>query len=145
MENIVHDQRAPAPVFTPEAIAAFWERNPCGGDFVEFRGEYKQFFEEYDRFRYEQLPYILDLLDRMNLSGKEVLEIGTGQGADAQQIIERGGHYTGVDITEESIRRLRTRFEAFDLPYRDLIVQNAEHLTLPDASFDIVYSNSTLR
>lgn len=127
--------------FAPEEIAAFWEQNPCGGDFVEFHGEYKRFFEEYDAFRYRELPYILPLLDRMNLRGKEVLEIGTGQGADAQQIIQRGGHYTGVDITEESIRRLRTRFEAFNLPYRNLFVENAEKLSLPDEAFDIVYSN----
>ena len=132
------------PGFTHEEIAAFWEKNPCGGDFVEFSGEFRQFFLAYDAFRYAQLPYIIDLLDRMDLCGRELLEIGTGQGADAQQIIQRGATYTGVDLTEESINRLRTRFNLFDLTYKELRVENAEELSLPDESFDIVYSNGVL-
>lgn len=144
MQSAVKEQEKTSSDFTSEEIAAFWEENPCGGDFIEFKGEFRNFFLEYDAFRFAQLPYIIDLLDRMDVRGKEVLEIGTGQGADAQQIIERGGIYTGVDLTEESISRLRTRFDLFNLPYKELRVENAEHLSLPDESFDIVYSNGVL-
>jgi ubiquinone/menaquinone biosynthesis C-methylase UbiE len=129
--------------FTPEEIAAFWESNPCGSDFVEFKG-FEQYFIDYDSFRYAQLPYILDMLDRMDLQRKMVLEIGPGQGSDARQIIERGAIYTGVDLTEESIRRVRTRFELSNIEYRELRVENAEHLTSPDDSFDLVYSEGVL-
>lgn len=129
--------------FTAEEIAGFWERNPCGSHFVEFR-EFERFFLDYDAFRYAQLPYLLDLFARLDLRGKKVLEIGPGQGADAQQIIERDAIYTGVDLTEESIRRLHMRFELFNLPYENLLVENAEALTLPNESFDIVYSNGVL-
>lgn len=129
--------------FSAEEIAGFWENNPCGSDFVEFK-EFERFFLDYDAFRYMQLPYLLQLLDRLDLRGKKVLEIGPGQGADAQQIIERGGVYTGVDLTEESIRRLCKRFELFNLPYDNLLVQNAEELNLPSEHFDIVYSNGVL-
>jgi ubiquinone/menaquinone biosynthesis C-methylase UbiE len=144
MQSAMKLQEKTPAEFTPEEIAAFWEKNPCGGDFVEFKGEFRTFFLEYDAFRFAQLPYIIDLLDRMDVSGKEVLEIGTGQGADAQQIIERGGIYTGVDLTEESIRRLRIRFDLSLLPYEELRVENAEELSLPDQSFDIVYSHGVL-
>ncbi len=131
------------PAFTPERIAEFWESNPCGSDFVHFTN-FKRFFLEYDSFRYAQLPHITSLLDQVELKGKKVLEIGPGQGADAQQIIQRGADYTGLDLTEESIRRVRTRFELLNLPYEELRVENAEELTSPDNSFDIVYSHGVM-
>jgi ubiquinone/menaquinone biosynthesis C-methylase UbiE len=133
-----------AKTVTPEDVAAFYEENPCGGQFVQWNGDFRQFFKDYDEFRYRHEPHLLTVLNSTDLRGKEVLEIGTGQGADAQKIIEKGGHYTGVDLTEESIRRLTTRFSLFGLPYRVLHRMNAEELTLPDESFDVVYSNGVL-
>ncbi len=129
---------------TPEDVAAFYEENPCGGQFVEWTGDWGQFFRDYDAFRYSHESHLLTVLGQMDVKGKEVLEIGTGQGADAQKIIEKGGHYTGVDLTGESIKRLQTRFELHGLPYRALHRMNAEELTLPDESFDFVYSNGVL-
>ena len=132
---------------SPEEIAAFWEKNLPGNDFIELReNDYRQFFLEYDAFRYKpgHLDYILEQLDGLDLKDKEVLEIGTGQGSDAQKIIERGGIYTGIDFTQESIRRLSMRFELFGLPYKDLFVMNAEELMFPDESFDVIYSNGVL-
>jgi ubiquinone/menaquinone biosynthesis C-methylase UbiE len=130
--------------FTSEEIAAFWEKNPVYNDFIRPTGDLRKFFEVYDAHRFRDVQYILELLDSIDFKGKEVLEIGTGQGADAQQIIKRGGVYTGVDITEESIKRLTTRFKLFGLPYKGLHVMNAEHLTFPNESFDIVYSIGVL-
>jgi ubiquinone/menaquinone biosynthesis C-methylase UbiE len=129
---------------TPEDVAAFYEENPCGGQFVEWTGDWSQFFRDYDAFRYRHEPHLLTVMKQMDVNGKEVLEIGTGQGADAQKIIEKGGRYTGVDLTEESIKRLKTRFELYGLPYRSLFRMNAEELTLQDESFDVVYSNGVL-
>jgi ubiquinone/menaquinone biosynthesis C-methylase UbiE len=142
--NTHGENAAAVKAFTPEEIAAFWEKNPCGSDFVDFRGDFERFFKEYDAYRYRHVEYILPLLDSLNVENKDVLEIGLGQGADAQQLAMRGGRYSGIDLTDESVRRVRMRFKIFNLPYKSIDIMNAEEMTLPDESVDLVYSNGVL-
>lgn len=130
-------------------ISDFWQQNPCGAALVgdltdEERLAYAEFFERYDRYRYEKEPHILTNLDRTDWKGKRVLEIGLGQGADGEQLIRRGAVYSGVDLTEESVKRVRMRFDLKELAYDT--VQQASVVSLPfqDHSFDIVYSHGVL-
>ena len=130
-------------------INNFWQHNPCGaalvGDLTEdVRQEYVEFFDRYDKYRYSKEAHILTNLDRVDFSGKRILEIGLGQGADAEHLIRRGAIYTGVDLTEESARRVRLRFEIKGLEFED--VRQASVLSLPfdDDSFDIVFSHGVL-
>jgi SAM-dependent methyltransferase len=73
-----------------------------------------------------------------------VLEIGLGLGADSEQIIRRGGRWTGIDLTAESVDRVRTRLVLRNLPY-DAVTQGSV-LALPfaDNSFDVVFSHGVL-
>lgn len=130
-------------------ISDFWQQNPCGASLVgdltdEERQAYAEFFDRYDGFRYSTELHILANLDAIDLKGKRVLEIGLGQGADSEQLIRRGAIYTGVDLTEESVKRVRIRFDLKGLAYDR--VQQASVLSLPfeDDSFDIVYSHGVL-
>jgi SAM-dependent methyltransferase len=130
-------------------IKDFWQRHPCGAELVgdlnnETRQEYDDFFHRYDEFRYTKEPHILKNLDSIDFEGKCVLEIGLGQGADAEQIVKRGGVYSGVDLTDESVKRVRMRFELRGLPFERLEQANALQLPFDDNSFDIVYSHGVL-
>jgi SAM-dependent methyltransferase len=129
--------------FSAESIARFWNDHPCGADYVD-EGDWRRFFQSYDAFRYRVEPHIPEELARTDFAGRRVLEIGLGQGADAQRIIEAGGRYTGVDITEESVRRVAERARLFGLPLDGLHVMNAERLDFPDDHFDIVYSHGVI-
>ncbi len=131
-------------------IKDFWQTHPCGAELVgdlndETRVEYEEFFRRYDNFRYSLEEHILKNLDRIAFAGKRVLEIGLGQGADAEQIELRGGLYNGVDLTEESVKRVRMRFELNGRKGIERIEQ-ASALALPfdDDSFDIVFSHGVL-
>lgn len=130
-------------------IKDFWQNHPCGADLVgdlsdKSRDEYEKFFDRYDRFRYTKEAHILKNLDRIDLSGKKVLEIGLGQGSDAEQIVKRGGEYSGVDLTEESVKRVRMRFELHGLPFGAIERASALELPFEDSSYDIVYSHGVL-
>lgn len=131
-------------------IKDFWNAHPCGAELVgdltdETRKEYEDFFERYDRYRYETEAHILKNLDRIDWKGKRVLEIGLGQGADAEQINSRGGIYNGVDLTDESVKRVRMRFALKGCSGFERIEQ-ASALSLPfdDNYFDIVFSHGVL-
>lgn len=78
--------------FSTEKIAEFWEKNPCGSTFIKTQFKWKDFFIEYDKFKYSVEPHILHELSKIDFNNKKVLEIGLGQGAEAQTIIEGGGY-----------------------------------------------------
>jgi SAM-dependent methyltransferase len=130
-------------------IASFWQANTCGdfqmGGLEErYGGDFARFFAEYDAFRYRREKHILGCLDRAQCSGKKVLEIGLGQGADSEQIIRRGGHWSGLDLTPASVARVRERMRLHNLPYDELKVGSVLEIPYRDNSFDMVYSFGVL-
>jgi ubiquinone/menaquinone biosynthesis C-methylase UbiE len=124
-------------------IKYFWENNPCGSDFVE-KNDWEIFFNDYDKFKFKLEPHIINNLNNIDWNGKKVLEIGLGQGAEAQKIIEKGAIYNGIDLTEESIFRVKKRFEINNLKFESLNVMNAENINFADNSFDIVFSHGVI-
>ncbi|MEK7724270.1 MAG: class I SAM-dependent methyltransferase [Acidobacteriota bacterium] len=132
-----------------EKIQDFWQKHPCGAEFVgdlseKNRQDYEDFFSRYDDFRYQKESHILKNLDRIDFQGKQILEIGLGQGADAEQIIQRGGIYSGVDLTDESVERVKMRFAIRNLAYSEVKQGSALELPFPENSFDIVFSHGVL-
>jgi ubiquinone/menaquinone biosynthesis C-methylase UbiE len=125
------------------SIKQFWNEQPVGSNFVAYRQD-RSFYERYDAFRYRTEGHILEELDTLDLRGKKLLEIGLGQGADSMQLINRGVDYYGIDLTEESVRRVKERFAMFNKPYNEVSVVNAEQIPYPDQSFDIVYSHGVI-
>lgn len=140
----VAEHRDVAPA-TERDIADFWQSHPCGNAQVGgLRGDYERFFAAYDAFRYRREGHILDCLDGIDFRGKRVLEIGLGQGADSEQIIRRGGIWSGLDLTREAVDRTRTRLLLRGLPHERVIQGSALDLPLPDGCFDIVFSHGVL-
>jgi SAM-dependent methyltransferase len=129
-------------------IQDFWNRHPCGdlqvGGLKAWGGDYEAFFTDYDNHRYDKESHILRCLDGIAFEGKKVLEIGLGQGADSEQIIRRGGHWSGLDLTPESIARVQTRLSLRRLPYGALKQGSVLQIPYEDRQFDIVFSHGVL-
>jgi ubiquinone/menaquinone biosynthesis C-methylase UbiE len=130
-------------------VQRFWEAHPCGDHQVgglqqRFAHDYDTFFREYDSFRYRRERHILKCLDGIDFRGKRVLEIGLGQGADSEQIIRRGARWSGLDLTAESVARVRTRLGLRGLDYDELKQGSALAIPYPDSSFDMVISHGVL-
>lgn len=129
-------------------IRDFWDQHPCGDGLVgglgKFRGDYEQFFSEYDAYRYRKEGHILRRLDQVDWSGKQVLEIGLGQGADSEQLIRRGACWSGLDLTPESIERVGARLALRNLPHVALKRGSVLDIPFPDNSFDVVFSHGVL-
>jgi 2-polyprenyl-3-methyl-5-hydroxy-6-metoxy-1,4-benzoquinol methylase len=126
-------------------VAEFWEANPCGDQQVGgLRSNYLEFFDRYDEYRYTKESHILGCLDAIDWEGKDVLEIGLGQGADAEQIVRRGARWSGLDLTEEAVSRTRTRLEMRELDFN--VIECASVLNAPfdTNSFDIIFSHGVL-
>ncbi len=130
-------------------IQLFWQAHPCGDVQVgglkeENHNDYELFFTGYDAFRYRQHRHLLACLDGIGFKDQEVLEIGLGQGADSEQIIRRGGRWSGLDLTQESVTRVRARLALRKLPCQALKQGSALDIPFPDNSFDLVFSHGVL-
>jgi SAM-dependent methyltransferase len=130
-------------------VHSFWSAHPCGDHIVgglhgSYEDDYEKFFAAYDSWRYRQEAHILECLDRRDWRGKNVLEIGLGQGAESEQLIHRGASWSGLDLTQESVDRVRARLDLRALPYRDVRRGSVLEIPWPDDSFDIVFSHGVL-
>ena len=131
------------------AVQSFWQQHPCGDAQVgglddRFAGDYEKFFTDYDRFRYHNERHLPSCLAGLNVAGRQVLEIGLGEGADAEQLIRLGARWSGVDLTAESVARVRTRLSLRALPYETLAQASVLNLPFPADSFDVVFSHGVL-
>lgn len=130
-------------------IQKFWRDNACGdaqvgGLWERFHGDYDEFFTEYDQFRYQNERHLPKCIDTINAAGKRVLEIGLGQGSESERLIRQGAQWSGVDLTAESVERVRTRLTLRGLPYVKLRNASVLHLPFDDDSFDMVFSHGVL-
>lgn len=129
-------------------IQDFWQKHPCGEDFVggaeNYEADYEKFFENYDEFRYRKEPHILECLKNIDFQGKRTLEIGLGQGADAEQLVRLGADWFGLDLTHESTKRVQVRLNLRKLKTGGITNGSAVEMPFGDESFDIVFSHGVL-
>ncbi len=124
-------------------VNSFWNTEACGTHFVEHAADEKDFFEKFRDYRYRTEWHIPLLVPFAEARGKQVLEIGTGNGAEGVMFARNGAHYTGVDLTEAALEATRKHFAVMGLT-GTFQKENAEHLSFPDESFDWVFSHGVL-
>jgi SAM-dependent methyltransferase len=116
-------------------VQRFWNAEPCGSRYLGAQED----FDAHARARYALEPYIRDFAGFQESSGKRVLEIGVGMGADYLEWLKAGAIATGVDLSSASVERAQQRCQLAGL-IPDLRLADAEHLPFADSMFDIVYS-----
>lgn|SRR2546427_8575730 len=130
-------------IWAHKQVQDYWDHHPCDSELSDRDRQSREFFVEIERKRYELQPHILDILSKIDWHGKRVLEIGTGVGTDARNIIGRGGIYTGINIDRGSTDSALRALHVFALP--GVAMQgNAISLDFPDSTFDVVYSFGVL-
>jgi SAM-dependent methyltransferase len=132
-----------------QTVQRFWQEHACGDAQVgglreRFGGDYDDFFTDYDRFRYQNERHLPACIDALNVAGKHVLEVGLGEGSDSERLIRQGAHWSGVDLTAESVDRVRTRLTLRKLAYEELRQGSVLDLPFADGTFDMVFSHGVL-
>lgn len=131
------------------ANRAWWERMPMRYDWrTQLSGTpgSAAYFEEVDRrflgaargFMPERrLPFDA-VIPFDTLAGRDVLEVGVGQGTHAQLLSPRCKSYTGIDLTAAATEMTSRRLRLFGLPGA-IVRMDAETLAFRDDSFDYVW------
>ena len=86
-------------------VKEFWTKNPM--TFIKNKEKpVKQFFEEHyvnirqrSWYQVEGKPLFSQFIDYPSLAGRKVLDVGYGLGVLANELINAGAIYTGVDLS----------------------------------------------
>jgi len=85
------------------------------------------------------------ILDKSQPIFDDILEVGTGKGHFALILAKEGYRFTSVDISEEEQKFAKLNLRYFGLEkFVDFRIENAEHLSFKDKSFDVIFSINTL-
>jgi ubiquinone/menaquinone biosynthesis C-methylase UbiE len=122
-----------------------WGSDPCGAIYGNgYELGTREFFDSVEAHRYGvYAPWMPEVMEFDGFAGLDLLEVGCGMGTDLLQFARGGARVTGLDYTPRSIEIARRRFGVYGVP-GDFVLGDAENLSFPDASFDIVYSNGVL-
>jgi len=126
-----------------ERVRQFWQEHPCGTKFADAAPGSRRFYELVEEHRYTKEWHIPAAAGFAETNGLRVLEIGCGLGTDGAQFARAGADYTGIDLTDAAINLAQKRFQLFNLPGK-LQTDDAENLSFPDNTFDVVYSHGVL-
>src|SRR5437660_11038979 len=119
-------------------VKAFWNRQSCETQYAHSEKITREYFEEIEKWRYADQPFIHSFAQFTRYHGKRVLEVGFGAGTDFIQWLRAGALTSGVDLTEEALANLTHRIEVYDLPQPErLQVADAEQLPFPAQVFDL--------
>jgi SAM-dependent methyltransferase len=126
-------------------VQDFWNARPCNLRHSNAPVGTQQYFDEVEERKYFVEPHIPAFADFTSWSGKRVLEIGCGMGTDATNFARNGAIYTGVELSSESLKLAKQRFEVFGLSGR-FLEGNAEEIDqlLNGETFDLIYSFGVL-
>jgi len=127
-------------------VRDFWEEEPCGTRYGREDDQEAVDFDMMARERYRLEPHIPEFADFESAKGKELLEIGVGGGVDFMSWVKAGAKASGIDLSDSGISMTKQRLKAagFSEDCFSLSRGNAEDLTFPDQTFDIVYSYGVL-
>lgn len=128
----------------------WWQEHPMRYDWrsdIGYREFSKDFFQEIDRRFFsdskEYAPWSATpfdtFIDFESLQGKDVLEIGVGNGSHAALLASRARSFTGIDLTDYAVLSTQERFKAFGLTGA-ILKADAECLPFKSESFDYVWS-----
>jgi len=129
-------------------VEEYWDSHHLGTQFYSEASATpgsKEYFQGFDQAmeRWEYKNQLIDWIANEYPKGR-LLEVGCGLGQDLTKFAMQGLSVTGIDLAPSVAKMALLHLRAYGL--EGLALQgNAEQLSFPDASFDVVYSCGVLQ
>ena len=126
---------------TIDQVKKFWNDRPCNIGHSKKDIGTKEYFDEVARKKFIVEPHIESFSQFPKWEGKKVLEIGCGLGTVGLNFAMFGADYTGVELSEESMKLSQKRFNVYNQSGK-FYSGNAEKLSsfVPVETYDLIYS-----
>ena len=126
---------------TIEEVKKFWNDRPCNVKHSKKEIGTKEYFDEVTRKKFIAEPHIIPFSKFSKWNEKKVLEIGCGLGTVGINFATYGAEYTGVELSEESMKLAQKRFDVYEQSGK-FYCGNAEELSsfVPVQTYDLIYS-----
>jgi ubiquinone/menaquinone biosynthesis C-methylase UbiE len=126
-----------------DSVREFWNAQSCGEVYAEGDSPAEKLAQQ-AREHFILEPGLYQFAGFSQGTGKDVLEIGVGMGADHLEWARSSPRsLTGIDLTDRAIQFTHERLGFYGL-HSDLQVADAESLPFADSSFDLVYAYGVL-
>ena len=96
---------------TINEVKKFWDDRPCNIRHSSKELGTIEYFDEVSKKKFHVEPHILDFTTFPEWKGKKVLEIGCGLATVGINFALNGASYTGVELSDESLKIARQRFD----------------------------------
>src|ERR1700747_489391 len=94
-----------------EAVEAYWNARPCNVRHSPKPVGSREYFDEVEQRKHFVEPHIPGFAQFARWKGKRVLEVGCGIGTAAVNFARCGADYTGVELSDASLKLTRQRFD----------------------------------
>src|SRR5437867_9216570 len=101
---------------TIEEVREYWDRQIHDAKITQHPAGTRAFFDDLDRYHFEKLHYLLQLVDFDGYRGRTVLDVGCGAGVDLARFARGGAIVTGIDLSQSAVDLARTNFAQLGLP-----------------------------
>ena len=125
-------------------VREYWERHPAGYDEIKhLEQDPLAFLEERDRRTRILSPKVAEKYRMYLAKDNETLDIGCGQGYNAQELVRHGARLTAIDLTRKGIELISQRFRLRGLR-GDFVLADSQHLPFVDGAFGFIHSSGVL-
>lgn len=126
-----------------EEVKKYWDKYPSNIGHSKAKIGSCQFFDQLEKRKYLDEPFIPKFAEFEKWKGKKVLEIGSGAGKDTITFAKMGAQVTAVDISQKSLDIAIQRAKVYGLEDKiKFYCGNTEELTkfVPVEPYDLIYS-----
>lgn len=102
-----------------------------------------EFFQEVERYRFDKLNYLEDVVKFESYGGKKVLDVGCGLATDTSRFARHGAVVTGIDVAPRAIELANRNFEHRGL-VGNFAVMDGQSMQFDDNTYDFVYCHTVL-
>ena len=124
-----------------ENIKDYWNNRPCNLNHSKLEKGSREYFDEVEAKKHFVEPHILKFADFSNCNNLKVLEVGCGIGTAAVNFIRNGAIYTGIELSDESLKLTKQRLDIYNLSGELYNINAEEDISFIGLnSFDLIYS-----